>query len=127
MVMETMNRPKTRLSIALFLSALLVVSLSACAPAKLDVSNVTAIIDTRSASDYSKSHIAGAINIGYVSGSFIGKIIFQSRKGIYYLYGTTADEAGQARNDMLSLGFKNVTNLGNIQDAQNVLPLGLNK
>jgi hypothetical protein len=71
--------------------------------------------------------MAGAINIGYVSGSFIGKIIFQSRKGVYYLYGTTPDEAGQARNDMLSLGFKNVTNLGNFKDAQDVLPLGVKK
>jgi len=125
--METESRKIKRSAIAILLSAFLVASLSACAPSKLDVSNVTAIIDTRSAEDFSKSHIAGAINIGYVSGSFIGKIIFQSRKGVYYIYGTTADEAGQARNDMLSLGFKNVTNLGNFKDAQDVLPLGVKK
>ncbi len=127
MVMETINRPKTRLSIALFLSAFLVVSLSACAPAKLDVSNVTAIIDTRSPSEFAKGHIVGAVNFQYIPYVFVASVTQLNRKGVYYVYGKNADEAGKAATDLQSLGITQVTNLGNYDDAQHVLPLGVTK
>jgi rhodanese-related sulfurtransferase len=125
--METMNRPKSRLSISIILSLILVATLSACGSSKLDVSNVTAIIDTRSPEAFAASHIVGAINITYTTGTFLATASGFSRTGTYYIYGTTATEAGKAKGDMTSLGTKNVTNLGNFQDAQDVLPLGITK
>ncbi len=125
--METINKPKTRLSLAIVLSMLLVATLSSCAPAKLDVSNVSAIIDTRTPEEFAKSHIVGAINISYAAGSYLAYASSLAHNGVYYVYGETADEAGNAKADMVSLGINQVTNLGNFSDAQNVLPLGVTK
>lgn len=127
MTMETINRPKRNFSIALLLSALLVVSLTACAPAKLDVSNVTKIIDTRSPEAFAKGHIVGAVNYQYIPYAFVASVTGLDRKGVYFVYGTTSDEAGKAATDLQSLGIVNVTNLGNYDDAQHVLPLGVTK
>jgi len=126
MTMETKNN-KAKLSIAVALSALLVLGLSACAPAKLDVSNVTAIIDTRSPSEFAKGHIVGAVNVEYVQYVFVASVTGLNRQGVYYVYGKNSEDAGKAATDMQSLGIQNVTNLGNYEDAQHVLPLGVTK
>jgi len=125
-IMETKNK-KMKLSITVALTAMIVLGLSACAPAKLDVSNVTAIIDTRSPAEFAKSHIVGAVNVEYVPVAFLASVSGLSRKGVYYIYGRNADEVSQAVRDIQSLGVQNVTNLGNFADAQHVLPLGVTK
>lgn len=116
---------KLRLAFIATLAALLVASLAACSPGKLDVSNVTAIIDTRAASEFEKGHIVGAINMDYSAGDFSTKATSQLRNGVYYLYGTSEQEVVQAIEDMRLLGFFNVTNLGSFEDAQRILPLGV--
>lgn len=88
---------------------------------------MTAIIDTRSPAEFAKSHIVGAVNIEYVPVAFLASVAGISRKGVYYIYGRNADEVGQAVRDIQSLGVQNVTNLGNFDDAQHVLPLGVTK
>jgi rhodanese-related sulfurtransferase len=125
--METMNRSRTRLSITVVLSIIVALTLSACAPAKLDVAGVTAIIDTRSPAEFAKSHIVGAINMEYVPGAFVAAAVSLDRKGTFYVYGETADQATLATTDISSLGIQNATNLGSFTDAQNVLTVGVTK
>jgi rhodanese-related sulfurtransferase len=118
---------KLQVSIAALLALVLLTSLSACAPAKLSMDNVIEIIDTRTAEEYNKSHIVGAINIEMATGGFIAEAVEVENKGTIYVYGETVEEAAEAVQNMRELGFKSVLNIGTFADAQNVLPLKVNK
>ena len=118
---------KVQASLAALLALVLLTSLSACAPAKLSMENVTAIIDTRLAEEYNKSHMVGAINIEMETGGFSAEAAAIKNEGTIYIYGETAEQATQAVLDMRELGFKSVINIGTFADAQNVLPLKVNK
>ena len=126
-VLERVEMKKLQVSIAALLALVLLTSLSACAPAKLSMDNVTEIIDTRTAEEYNKSHIVGAINIEMATGGFIAEAVEVENKGTIYVYGETVEEAAEAVVNMRELGFKSVLNIGTFADAQNVLPLKVNK
>ena len=118
---------KVQASVAALLALVLLTSLSACAPAKLSMENVTAIIDTRLAEEYNKSHMVGAINIEMESGGFSAEASALKNEGTIYIYGETEEQVSQAVLEMRDLGFKSVINIGTFADAQNVLPLKVNK
>ena len=126
-VLERVEMKKLQVSVAALLALVLLTSLSACAPAKLSMDNVTEIIDTRTAEEYNKSHIVGAINIEMATGGFIAEAVEVENKGTIYVYGETVEEAAEAVTNMRELGFKSVLNIGTFADAQNVLPLKVNK
>jgi rhodanese-related sulfurtransferase len=126
-VLERVEMKKLQVSVAALLALVLLTSLSACAPAKLSMDNVTEIIDTRTAEEYNKSHIVGAINIEIASGGFSAEAVEVENKGTIYVYGETVEEATEAVVNMRELGFKSVINIGTFADAQNVLPLKVNK
>ena len=126
-VLERVEMKKLQVSVAALLALVLLTSLSACAPAKLSMDNVTEIIDTRTAEEYNKSHIVGAINIEMATGGFIAEAVEVENKGTIYVYGETVEEAAEAVINMRELGFKSVLNIGTFADAQNVLPLKVNK
>jgi rhodanese-related sulfurtransferase len=126
-VLERVEMKKLQVSLATLLALVLLTSLSACAPAKLSMDNVTEIIDTRTAEEYNKSHIVGAINIEMATGGFIAEAVEVENKGTIYVYGETVEEAAEAVINMRELGFKSVLNIGTFADAQNVLPLKVNK
>jgi rhodanese-related sulfurtransferase len=126
-VLERVEMKKLQGSVAALLALVLLTSLSACAPAKLSMDNVTEIIDTRTAEEYNKSHIVGAINIEMATGGFIAEAVEVENKGTIYVYGETVEEAAEAVKNMRELGFKSVLNIGTFADAQNVLPLKVNK
>jgi rhodanese-related sulfurtransferase len=125
--LERVEMKKLQVSVAALLALVLLTSLSACAPAKLSMDNVTEIIDTRTAEEYNKSHIVGAINIEMATGGFIAEAVEVENKGTIYVYGETVEEAAEAVQNMRELGFKSVLNIGTFADAQNVLPLKVNK
>jgi phage shock protein E len=118
---------KLQVAIAALLAVVLVTSVSACAPGKLSMDNVTAIIDTRTAEAFNESHIIGAVNIDIELGDFIVTVVSIKKSGAVYVYGETAEQAGQAVQYMRDLGYPNVVNLGNFLEAQEVLPLGVTK
>ena len=126
-VLERVEMKKMQVSVAALLALVLLTSLSACAPAKLSMDNVTEIIDTRTAEEYNKSHIVGAINIEMATGGFIAEAVEVENKGTIYVYGETVEEAAEAVVNMRELGFKSVLNIGTFADAQKVLPLKVNK
>jgi rhodanese-related sulfurtransferase len=125
--LERVEMKKVQASIATLLALVLLASLSACAPAKLSMENVTAIIDTRLAEEYNKSHMVGAINIEMESGGFSAEASALKNEGTIYIYGETEEQVSQAVLEMRDLGFKSVINVGTFADAQNVLPLKVNK
>jgi rhodanese-related sulfurtransferase len=116
---------KLQVSLAALLAVVLVASLSACGSSKLSMDNVTAIIDTRTAEAFNASHIVGAVNIDYTLGDFIVTVVAIKKVGTFYVYGETAEQAGKAVEDMNDLGYPNVVNLGTLEDAKVVLPLGV--
>ena len=116
---------KFKFALASIFAVVLVLGVSACSPGKLDVSDVTAIVDTRSADSFAASHIVGSVNVAYQGGDFIVNVSELGKSGKYFVYGVDETEAGNAMGEMLSLGFKNVINLGSFEDAQRVLPLGV--
>jgi len=116
---------KFKFALASIFAVVLVLGVSACSPGKLDVSDVTAIVDTRAADRFATSHIVGSVNVVYEGGDFIVNVAELGKSGKYYVYGANETEAGKAVGDMLSVGFSNVINLGSFEDAQRVLPLGV--
>ncbi|MBJ7280346.1 MAG: rhodanese-like domain-containing protein [Rhodoluna sp.] len=118
---------KLRILFTAVLAVSLVAGLSACAPAKLDVSDVAAIIDIRSPEDFAASHITGATNIDYNSGGFFAYASVLKKTEKYYVYGKTSEQATEGTQSIRALGISNVTNLGSFEDAQGVLPLGVTK
>ena len=124
---ERVEMKKVQASVATLLALVLLTTLSACAPAKLSMDNVTAIIDTRLAEEYNKSHMVGAINIEMESGGFSAEASALKNEGTIYIYGETEEQVIQAVLEMRDLGFKSVINVGTFADAQNVLPLKVNK
>ena len=116
---------KLQASLAALIAVVLLTSVSACAPGKLSMDNVTAIIDVRTAEEFDKSHILGAVNIDIEQGDFIVTVVTIKKEGAIYVYGETEEQAGQAIQYMRDLGYPSVANLGTFEDAQNVLPLGV--
>lgn len=112
-------------SLAALIAVVLVATVSACAPGKLSMDNVTAIIDTRTSEEYSKSHIIGAVNIDMALGDFIVTVVSIRKEGAIYVYGESEEQVGKAIGYMRDLGYPNVVNLGTFEDAQAVLPLGV--
>jgi len=114
---------KLQVSLAALVAVVLVGTLSACGSSKLSMDNVTAIIDTRTAEAFNDAHISGAVNIDYSLGDFIVTVVAIKKEGTFYVYGETAEQAGEAVADMNGLGYPNVVNLGTLEDAKAVLPL----
>jgi rhodanese-related sulfurtransferase len=123
--LERFEMKKLQVTMATLISVLLVSTLSACAPGKLSMDNVTAIIDTRTAEAFNESHIVGAVNIDIELGDFIVTAVSIKKEGAIYIYGETVEQAAQAVEYMRGLRYPNVYNLGTFADAQNVLPLGV--
>jgi rhodanese-related sulfurtransferase len=118
---------KLRVLFTAVLAVSLVAGLSGCAPAKLDVSDVAAIIDLRTPAEFATSHITGARNIDYASGGFYADASVLKKTEKYFVYGKTADQATEGTQSLHALGISDVTNLGSFEDAQGLLPLGVTK
>ena len=116
---------KLRFSLAAAIALVLAVSVAACSPGKMDISNVTMIIDIRPKAEYDKSHIVTAVNIDYSTGDFLALATPLQKNGKYLLYGTNDEEVIAAINLMLNRGFPDVTNIGDFKHAQEILPLGV--
>ncbi len=118
-----MNSLIKKISIAV-IAVLAIVSLAACsAPKSIDMSQVTAVIDVRTASEYASGHLQGAVNIDIESATFIDEISKLDKAGTYVVYCHSGRRAGIAKDTMTSLGFSDVTNAGGYQDASDATKL----
>lgn len=118
-----MNRLIKKISLAV-IALLAIVGLAACsAQQSIDMSQVTAVIDVRTASEYASGHLQGAVNIDIESASFSDEISKLDKSGTYVLYCHSGRRAGIAKDTMTNLGFTHVTNAGGYQDASDATKL----
>ena len=76
------------------------------------------IIDLRSAEEFKKGHLEGAVNYDFSSGDFSSQISSLDHSSQYQLYGS-ADQPKMASAVMRNAGFPSVTDLGTIDAAKN--------
>ncbi len=81
----------------------------------------TYLIDVRTPDEFASEHIAGALNIEYqniISGVKSANI---TPNDSIYVYCRSGKRADAAKNALVAEGFKDVTNLGGIEDAKATL------
>lgn len=88
------------------------------APADAKATGPVVIIDLRSAEEYKKGHLEGAVNYDFSSGDFSSQISGLDRSSQYQVYGTD-DQPKMASAVMRNAGFPSVTDLGTIDAAEN--------
>ncbi len=88
------------------------------APADAKATGPVVIIDLRSAEEYKKGHLEGAVNYDFSSGDFSSQISSLDRSSQYQVYGTD-DQPKMASGVMRNAGFPSVTDLGTIDAAKN--------
>ena len=87
-------------------------------PADAKATGPVVIIDLRSAEEFKKGHLEGAVNYDFSSGDFSSQISGLDRSSQYQLYGS-ADQPKMASAVMRNAGFPSVTDLGTIDAAKN--------
>ena len=75
------------------------------------------IIDLRSAEEFKKGHLEGAVNYDFSSGDFSSQISSLDHSSQYQLYGS-ADQPKMASAVMRTAGFSGVTELGTLNAAK---------
>ena len=75
------------------------------------------IIDLRSAEEFKKGHLEGAVNYDFSSGDFSSQISSLDHSSQYQLYGS-ADQPKMASAVMRNAGFSGVTDLGTLDAAK---------
>lgn len=77
-------------------------------------SNITQVVDVRTAAEFASGHVAGAINIDVESGGFAAGIAALDPAGTYLVYCHSGRRSAIAADQMKSSGF-NVLDGGGIQ------------
>ena len=90
------------------------------APLKADV-----IIDVRTIDEYKSGHIENSLNIEWEAIDEINEFIAKDEK--IYLYCRSGNRSGKAQNILINIGYKDVTNLGGINNAAKTLRLNIVK
>ena len=75
------------------------------------------IIDLRSAEEFKKGHLEGAVNYDFSSGDFSSQISSLDHSSQYQLYGS-ADQPKMASAVMRNAGFSSITELGTLDAAK---------
>ena len=79
------------------------------------------VIDVRTEAEWSNGHIEGAILIPYESiGEKIGAVA-KEKSGRIYVYCRTGRRSKIAKETIEKLGYKDVVNLGSLEDAAKTL------
>ena len=103
---------------AVVIAAFAIVGLTACSSSEpVSMDGVTSVIDVRTAGEYASGHLQGAINIDVESTTFADQIQTLDKSGKYLVYCHSGRRAGLAVDNMKSLGFGDVTNIGGIEAA----------
>lgn len=115
-----MNR-SVKIFSGLALAVTLLFSTAACtATEAIDTASVTAVIDVRTVEEFNAGHLEGALNIPVEVGDFVGSISELDPEGNYLVYCRTGRRSGAAIEQMTQLGFKNLSNLGSLENASSV-------
>ena len=127
-----MKRPIRALAISILLVSCGALALTGCSgssdssasssahttPADAKATGPVVIIDLRSAEEYKRGHLEGAVNYDFSSGDFSSQISGLDRNAQYQVYGTD-DQPKMASAVMRNAGFPSVTDLGTLDAAKN--------
>lgn len=115
-----MNR-SVKIFSALAIAVTLLFSTAACTTTEaIDTASATAVIDVRTVEEFNAGHLEGALNIPVEVGDFAGTISELDPEGTYLVYCRTGRRSGLAIEQMTELGFKNLSNLGSLENASSV-------
>ena len=79
------------------------------------------VIDVRTVAEWDKGHLEGAVLIPYDQiGERIGSVVKENSQRIY-LYCRTGHRAKIAKEALEKLGYKDIINLGSLEDAAKTL------
>ena len=116
--MTTFTKTTAKTLVALVAAFALLMGVSACATSdKIDMTKVTAVIDVRTVDEFAAGHLEGALNYDVDGSDFVGQVSTLDTNGTYVLYCHSGRRAGIALDAMKTIGFKNLTNAGGIDDA----------
>jgi rhodanese-related sulfurtransferase len=93
-------------------------SLTACAAEPMDMSNVAAVIDVRTADEWNSGHLDGAVHMDIQAADFADQIATLDPAADYVVYCRSGNRAGQAIDYMKKMGFTGeIMNAGAVSDA----------
>jgi len=93
-------------------------SLTACAAEPMDMSNVAAVIDVRTADEWNSGHLDGAVHMDIQAADFADQIATLDPAADYVVYCRSGNRAGQAIDFMKKMGFTGeIMNAGAVSDA----------
>ena len=76
------------------------------------------VIDVRTPEEYKADHVEGALNIDVKSSDFKNQISKLDKADSYKIYCKSGARSEKAISQMREMGFKNLKNLGGIDDAK---------
>ncbi len=79
------------------------------------------ILDVRTPEEVAAGSIKNSINIDFRKENFKSEILKLAKNATYKLYCRSGNRSGQALQLMKELGFKNLQNLGSLEDARKAL------
>lgn len=83
------------------------------------------IIDVRTPAEYAGGHLDGALLIDVQSPDFASRIGELDRKGSYVVYCRSGARSGMAMQQMIDMGFADVSNAGGVEDASASLGIAI--
>lgn len=75
------------------------------------------IIDVRTVSEYQSGHAQNSLNIDFYSPNFLEEIKKLDMNKSYQVYCRSGNRSGQAEGIMKQMGFKDVINVGGLEEA----------
>ncbi len=108
-----------KLFTALIVAAFALGSLTACSTAEpLDMTNVSAVIDVRTAEEFATGHLDGALNFDVQSSNFAELVSALDPAANYVVYCRSGNRSTAAIESMKALGFTGtLTNGGAVANA----------
>ena len=111
-----------KLFTALFVAVFAIATLSACSNAEpLNMSQVAAVIDVRTAEEFATGHLDGALNFDVQSAGFTEQLASLDPAANYVVYCRSGNRSTAAIESMKTLGFTGtLTNGGAVANASSL-------
>jgi rhodanese-related sulfurtransferase len=84
------------------------------------VTDNTVLLDVRTPGEFAGGHLEGALNIDVQSPDFAARVGELDPNANYLVYCRSGNRSGQAINQMRSLGFGDLANIGSVAEASSV-------
>lgn len=110
-----------RLILTSFTAVALALTVSACtsgpSAGSVEVASDAIVLDVRTADEFAAGHLEGSVNLDFNGGEVTQAIPTLDPEAEYLVYCRSGNRSGQAIAQMEEAGFKNLTNLGSLEQA----------